>query len=927
MKYRIRYAVGFFGLISLGLNDAWAAPQSLNPSVQIRFLLNANSGSKPIRLVKDPQDNTLYYLKQSGSIYRVTLNSGSGTSTSTLVYSSTDDGITAASGLAIGPNGTLYVVGNTTTNSGNSTFATVMKGATNAAGGRTWSLLAQTELFPLSRTAFDHQFNGIVASPDGDFVYLNSGARTDHGEEQSAGGVFPGTRDVPLTAKIFRLPANGSNLILSNNLAALQSAGYIFAEGVRNSYDLAFGPNGDLFATENGPDRDMSEELNWIRQGLHYGFPWRMGGLDNPQQFPNYDPTTDLLLDPRYTAVQNGFYHNDPTFPPPPAAFAEPVINLGPDADSYRDPGDGSIKDASALGQTLSTFTAHRSPLGLVFDTAGVLTPEFRNHGFMLSWTAGDASGNSVPGPFNDPGQDLLDLDLTKLGNTNYQARVTRIVGGFANPIDAEIIVNHIYVLEYGGSNGIWEITLPLAPTISTDPASQVTATTATLNGTVNPNGAPASAWFEWGVNTNFGTVTSTQTIGSGAALLQISQDLSGLLPASTYHFRIAASNDFTVAYGTDATFTTTNQHSAPVAQNDTATTSEDSLLTLPAANLLANDTDSDPGDTLTLISVSAASAPGGTVNLSAGSVIYSPTTNFFGNDSFSYVVSDSFGLTATGTVMIVVAPVNDSPVAVDDVKTTPEDTPLTFSATDLTANDSAGPANESNQMLTVTSVNSPGSQGGIVTFTNGSITYLPPTHFFGTETFTYRITDSQTPVLEASATVTVTVTPVNDPPVVILTSPANNSAYTSHSTIALIATASDVDGVVARVGFYTNSALMLTVTNGAAGVFSVSWTNIPAGTYSVTAEAADDQNAINTSATINFSVVDLRLDLPAMMSNRVFRFDLTGAPGNSYRVDASTNLQNWDPMTNALATNGSVQITDPAATNYERRYYRAVAP
>jgi hypothetical protein len=78
-----------------------------------------------------------------------------------------------------------------------------------------------------------------------------------------------------------------------------------------------------------------------------------------------------------------------------------------------------------------------------------------------LSWTAGDPNGNNVAGPFKDASQDLLDLALTKLGNTNYQARVSRIVGGFANPIDAEIIQNRIYVIEYGGDQGIWEVTIP----------------------------------------------------------------------------------------------------------------------------------------------------------------------------------------------------------------------------------------------------------------------------------------------------------------------------------------------------------------------------------------------------------------------------------------------------------------------------------
>jgi hypothetical protein len=363
--------------------------------------------------------------------------------------------------MAIGPDGTIYLVGNFTTDGGNKTFARIVKGVPGATGDRVWSVLAQTEAYPRSLTAFDHVFNGIIVSPDGSSIFVNSGSRTDHGEVQDVGGLFPNTREVGLTAKILRLPANASNLLLPNDTNALRSAGYIFAEGTRNSFDFAFAPNGDLFATENGPDRDMSEELNWLRPGLHFGFPWRIGGTDNPQQFPNYDPTTDRLLDSRFIGVGRGYYHNDPTFPPRPANLAEPVINVGPDADKFRDPATGAIKDASALGLTLSTFTAHRSPLGLVFDTVGAMALPFRNHGFMLSYTTGDSNGTSVAGPFFDASQDLVELECTKLGTTNYQAAVTTRVGGFASPIDAEIIGNRIYAIEYGGQQGIWEIRFP----------------------------------------------------------------------------------------------------------------------------------------------------------------------------------------------------------------------------------------------------------------------------------------------------------------------------------------------------------------------------------------------------------------------------------------------------------------------------------
>src|SRR6266542_2792787 len=276
--------VAILGLFVCGVWSVRPAPFVLDTNLQIRLLLNTTGGgANSVRIAKDPRSDQLYYLKMNGDI---------------------------------------YIVGNTTTNSGNSTFARIMKGVPDGGGGRTWSLLAKTEPYPRSLTAFDHVFNGMVVSPDGNDIYVNSGSRTDHGEVQSVGGLYPGAREVALTAKIFRLPAGGSNLLLANDITALRSAGYVFAEGTRNSCDLAFTPNGDLFATENGPDRDMSEELNWLRPGLHYGFPWRIGGADNPQQFPDYDPGTDRLLDPRFIAVQSGLYQNDPTFPPPPPNFA-----------------------------------------------------------------------------------------------------------------------------------------------------------------------------------------------------------------------------------------------------------------------------------------------------------------------------------------------------------------------------------------------------------------------------------------------------------------------------------------------------------------------------------------------------------------------------------------------------------------------------
>src|SRR5919109_3382738 len=88
---------------------------------------------------------------------------------------------------------------------------------------------------------------------------------------------------------------------------------------------------------------------------------------------------------------------------------------------------------------------------------------------------------------------------------------------------------------------------------------------------------------------------------------------------------------------------------------------------------------------------------------------------------------------------------VNDPPVANPDSKTTAEDTPLTFPASDLAANDSTGAANESGQTLTVTAVNTTAGTHGTVSLAGGKVTYSPAANFNGTAGFTYTVCDNGT--------------------------------------------------------------------------------------------------------------------------------------------------------------------------------------
>ncbi len=373
------------------------------------------------------------------------------------LYTSADHGFGDTQGFAIGPDGTFYI-GFTTRSSGDR-ITGVAKGVLDPASGeRIWSTVGRTE--PIPPGTKNHPHPGIVVSPDGRFVYLNSGSRTDHGEVADRNGTLPGVREVPLTATILRLPTNGQDILIPADAAELDASGYLFADGIRNAFSMAFAGNGDLFAADNGPDSDQPEPINWVRQGHHFGFPWRIGGVDNPMRFPDYDPATDnYILSTPSGARSDGLFYNDPDFPPPPMAFTDPIVNLGPDADRFRDPESGEVKDASDLGLTLRTLTPHSSPLGLVFDVENVLSPEFRGDGFVLR-TGGDCC--NLINSFNDPDEDLLHMDLEKVGD-HYQARITRIVSGFRGPVDAAMVGNKIFVVEWSGDRGLWEITLPAA--------------------------------------------------------------------------------------------------------------------------------------------------------------------------------------------------------------------------------------------------------------------------------------------------------------------------------------------------------------------------------------------------------------------------------------------------------------------------------
>src|SRR5881394_3672870 len=165
-------------------------------------------------------------------------------------------------------------------------------------------------------------------------------------------------------------------------------------------------------------------------------------------------------------------------------------------------------------------------------------------------------------------------------------------------------------------------------------------------------------------------------------------------------------------------------------------------------------------GDALNAVLVSQPTHGNLTLN-SNGSFSYIPAANYNGADSFTYKASDGQADSGIATVSITITGANDAPVALNDSYTTPEDTQLTVVAAGILANDSDADGDTLSAIL----VSQP-THGVLTLSTNGGFSYVPATNYNGSDSFTYRANDGQAD--SGIATVSITITGVNDAPVAV---------------------------------------------------------------------------------------------------------------------------------------------------------------
>jgi VCBS repeat-containing protein len=375
--------------------------------------------------------------------------------------------------------------------------------------------------------------------------------------------------------------------------------------------------------------------------------------------------------------------------------------------------------------------------------------------------------------------------------------------------------------------------------------------------------------------------LTATLNTGPNHGSITLNADGSFTYnPTADYNgpdgFTYAVSDGMKSKIGT-VTITVAPVNDAPVVADDTATLAEDTPAVIA---VLGNDTDVDTDP----LSVTDTTSPShGTVSIGEDNALtYTPAADYSGTDSFTYTVADGHGGNATATVSLTVTPVNDAPVAVTDDLSTDEDTPL---SDNVLTNDT----DADNDALTATLGTGP-AHGDLTLNPDGTFTYTPTANYNGADGFTYTVGDG---VTTNTGTVTITINPVNDAPVV----PDGEVALDEDNStvITVVDKATDVENDPLSVSGATNGSHG-TVSVGEDGAITYTPTanyNGPDSfTYTIT-----DGNGGNTTATISVTVNPVN-DAPV-------------AVGENYGVDQDHQLTNTvhgtdvdgDPLTITLVS------------------------
>lgn len=418
-------------------------------------------------------------------------------------------------------------------------------------------------------------------------------------------------------------------------------------------------------------------------------------------------------------------------------------------------------------------------------------------------------------------------------------------------------------------------------------------------------------------------TKVDYMTVGNPADILQAeysASSYSGSIPRSV-RFRDRSSGDIRigVVYIPDAGFTgvdtftytvtddkgtTSNEaiitvyvgNSPPVANDDSATTDEDTPVTI---DVLANDTDGDGSVDPCTVVVTTAPNNGEAVVNGDGTIIYTPDTGFIGMDTFTYTVDDNESVTSNqASVTIYIG--NLLPVANDDWAIADANTPVTINvvANDTDINGTIDP----NSVV----VTSGPSNGEVEVYSDGTLTYTSDEGFAGTDILMYTVQDNDG---AASNEATVVINPENRTPIA-----NDDSVATGEDIPVLIDVISNdtdeddnIDPATVAVASFPGDGELLFHSNGTLTYIpDTAFTGVDTFVYTV----ADDEGAVSNQASVMVQVGNLS---PVANDDSATTSEDTSVVVNVVTNDTDPDgYVDRNTVVTSAPSNGTVMVLDP---------------
>jgi uncharacterized delta-60 repeat protein len=443
----------------------------------------------------------------------------------------------------------------------------------------------------------------------------------------------------------------------------------------------------------------------------------------------------------------------------------------------------------------------------------------------------------------------------------------------------------------------------------------------------------------------NGSTVLSNDTDADGDTLVIDTTPISGVSKGNltlftdgtfTYVPTANTSGSDTFTYGLSdgnggtaqavVTITVNAINDDPTAVTDSYSLNEDTVLN--GTTVLANDSDID-GDSLTVNTTPTVNVTNGSLLLAGdGSFSYTPNSGYFGSDTFSYEVLDGNGGTATASVNLTIASVNDIPVAQADSYTVDEDTMLAGSSVLVNDSDPDG-----DTLAISTTAESDVTNGNLTLFANGTFSYLADGDFNGVDSFTYTVEDGKGG--SETAIVSITVNPINDAPIASSDSYSLSEGASLNVSAAaanrLLINDNDVDGDVITL----STSPIVNVSNGSLTLNSDgSFVYTPPANYSGNDSFTyqiDDGKGATANATVALSVTNIN-DAPVANNDSFtmtngFTLSAASVLTNDSDLDADTLTINTTPITPSgtgtlvLLADGTFTYTPVTADPYTFTY------